>query len=46
MLKIYDQNHNAIGHIKKYKDLCIESDVKTGDKTMSFTYLASIMNTE
>lgn len=40
MLKIYDQNHNAIGHIKKYKDLCIESDVKTGDKTMSFTYLA------
>ena len=40
MLKIYDQNHNAIGHIRKYKDLCIESDVKTGDKTMSFTYLA------
>lgn len=40
MLKLYDQNHNAIGHIRKYKDLCVESDVKTGDKTLSFTYLA------
>lgn len=26
MLKIYDTNHNAIGHIVKYKDLKIEGD--------------------
>ena len=40
MLKIYDTNHNAIGHIVKYKDLKIESDAATGEKTLSFTYLA------
>ena len=40
MLKIYDTNHNAIGHIFKYKDLMIESDAATGEKTLSFTYLA------
>lgn len=26
MLKLYDQNHNAIGHIRKYKDLKRESE--------------------
>ena len=40
MLRIYDKSHNAIGHIVKYKDCKIESDVATGDKTLSFTYLA------
>ena len=40
MLKIYDTDHNAIGHIFKYKDLKIESDVTTGDRTLSFTYMA------
>lgn len=40
MLKIFDKDHNAIGHIVKYKDCKIESDVATGDKTLSFTYLA------
>lgn len=40
MLKIYDTDHNAIGHIVKYRDLKIESDVTTGDRTLSFTYLA------
>ena len=40
MLKIYDTNHNAIGHIVKYKDLKIEGDVTTGDRTLSFTYMA------
>ena len=40
MLKIYDTNHNAIGHIVKYKDLKIESDVTTGDQALSFTYMA------
>lgn len=28
MLKIYDTNHNAIGHIVKYKDLKVASDVQ------------------
>lgn len=44
MLKIYDKNHNAIGHISKYKDLKIESEVATGDKTLSFVYLAKHHN--
>ncbi len=41
MLKIFDKEHNAIGHIVKYKDLKIEGDVSTGDKLLSFTYLAN-----
>ena len=40
MLKLFDKEHNAIGHITKYKDCRIESDVSTGDKTLYFTYLA------
>lgn len=40
MLKIYDQNGNPAGYITKYKDLCIESDLSTGDKSLSFTYCA------
>lgn len=40
MLKIFDKNHNAIGHIVKYKDCKIESELSTGDKTIYFTYLA------
>lgn len=40
MLKVYDKDHNAIGHIVKYKDLKIEGEVATGDRTLSFTYLA------
>ena len=40
MLKIYDKDHNAIGYIVKYKDCKIESEVSTGDKTISFIYLA------
>lgn len=40
MLKVFDKNHNAIGHIVKYKDLKIESEVATGSKSLSFTYLA------
>ena len=40
MLKIYDTNHNAIGHIVKYKDLKIEatSPLVTGHSL--FTYMA------
>lgn len=44
MLKIFDKNHNAIGHIVKYKDCKIESELSTGDKTLYFTYLASHHN--
>ena len=40
MLKIYDQNKNPAGYITKYKDLCVESDLSTGDKSLSFTYCA------
>lgn len=38
MLRIYDQNKQHIGYIAKYKDLCIESDLLSGDKSLSFTY--------
>lgn len=44
MLRLYDKNHNAIGHIIKYKECKIESEVSTGDKTLSFTYLAKHHN--
>lgn len=40
MLKLFDKEHNAIGHITRYKDCRIESDVSTGDKTLYFTYIA------
>lgn len=40
MLKIYDKEHNTVGYIVKYRDLKIESDVTTGDRILSFTYLA------
>ena len=38
MLRVYDQNKQQIGYIAKYKDLCIESDLLSGDKSLSFTY--------
>lgn len=46
MLKIFDKNHNAIGHIVKYKDCKIESELSTGDKTLYFTYMAKHHNLE
>lgn len=39
MLKLYDKEHNAIGHIVKYENLKIESELATGDKTLSFVCL-------
>ncbi len=42
MLKLYDKNHNAVGHINQHKNLKIESDVSTGDKTLSFVYLGNL----
>lgn len=44
MMKIFDKDHNAIGHIVKYKDRKIECDVETGDESLSFTYLAKRHN--
>ncbi len=40
MLKIYDQNKQYTGYISKYKDLCIERELSTGDRALSFTYCA------
>lgn len=40
MLKIFDKDHNPVGYIRKYVDLCKESVLDTADKTLSFTYLA------
>ena len=40
MLKIFDQSHEAVGYIKKYRDCKIESVLSTAEKTLSFTYLA------
>lgn len=40
MLKLFDKDKNAMGHIYKYTDCKIESDVGSGDKTLSFTYQA------
>ena len=40
MLKIFDQHKKPLGYIVKYTDLKIESELSTGDKTLSFTYRA------
>lgn len=40
MLKIFNQSHEAVGYIKKYRDCKIESVLSTAEKTLSFTYLA------
>ena len=39
MLKIFNQSHEAVGYIKKYRDCKIESVLSTAEKTLSFTYL-------
>ena len=39
MLKIFNQSHEAVGYIKKYRDCKIESVLSTAKKTLSFTYL-------
>lgn len=40
MLKIYDENHNAVGQMWKIRDLTRESELDTGEKTLTFTYLS------
>lgn len=39
MLKIFNQSHEAMGYIKKYRDCKIERVLSTAEKTLSFTYL-------
>lgn len=39
MLKIFNQSHEAVGYIKKYRDCKIESVLSTAEKTLFFTYL-------
>lgn len=47
MLRIFDENHNPAGYIRKYTNLKIESDVTTGDRMLSFSYLGrKKINTE
>ncbi|MDU1412766.1 MAG: phage tail protein [Clostridium sp.] len=38
MLQLFDVNKNKIKGLSAYKDYCIESKLKTGDKTLSFLY--------
>ncbi|WP_349393334.1 hypothetical protein [Clostridium perfringens] len=38
MLQLLDLNKHKIAGLTEYKDLCIESVLKTGDKTLSFLY--------
>ena len=40
LLKLYDQNKQPIGFIRKITDLKIETDLEDADKQLSFTYLA------
>lgn len=42
MLKLYDKNHVAAGHVVHYRDLKVESEIGTGDKTLSFTCLEAL----
>lgn len=44
MLQLYDKNKNKIKGLTKYKDFCIESVLKTGDKTLSFLYLSKFID--
>ena len=39
MLKIFNQSHEAVGYIKKYRDCKVESVLSTAEKTLSFVYL-------
>lgn len=39
MLKIFNQSHEAMGYIKKYRECKIERVLSTAEKTLSFTYL-------
>lgn len=36
MLKVYDQNHEPVGNLIRYRDLKLESELTTGDKKLTF----------
>lgn len=38
MLQFYDKDKNKIAALVDYEDLCIESVLESGDKTLSFSY--------
>ncbi len=38
ILKLYDLNHTLIGGLKNHKDAKVESELSTGDKTLSFSW--------
>ncbi|WP_341478638.1 phage tail spike protein [Clostridium saudiense] len=38
MLQLYGLTKNKLQGLKQYKDYCIESELSTGDKTLSFLY--------
>lgn len=42
MLQLHDLNKLKIKGLKLYKDYCIESDLSSGDKTLSFLYPAKL----
>ena len=49
MLKLYSSGKEFAGYLTEYKNLCIESDLSSGDKSLSFEYLgnpADIANEE
>lgn len=42
MLKLYNKAHTFVGYINQFRDRKIESQVASGDKSMSFTLLEDI----
>lgn len=38
MIQLFDKNKRKIAGLVEYKDLCIESVLESGDKTLSFSY--------
>ena len=40
MLRLYNTAKVFVSYLMNYEDLNIETDLKTADKTLSFTYLS------
>ena len=41
LLELYDMNHRRIAGLKNHKDAMVESELSTGDKTLSFLWHSS-----
>ena len=39
MLKLFDSSKRPLGYLTEYRDLCVESDLSNGDKSLSFVLL-------